>query len=183
MTKFVLHGGFNKERGFIKDSFFQETLSGAANDTNILLVYFAEAEEKVELRMTQAKEQFNKNSGGLSLSFRVPTEDSFIEDCLWADSIFLAGGRTTKLMEVLRKYKDLDTVFSGKVIAGDSAGANALGHFFYSKSSKEVGEGLKILPFKIVVHYVDGSPNPLADIAPEFETLFLREYETVVKFY
>lgn len=182
MTKFVLHGGFNKERGFIEDAFFQETLSDAPLDVKILLVYFAEREEMAELRRTQAEEQFYKNRDGRNLSFRVPSEDSFIEDCTWADIIFLAGGRTTRLMEVLKKYQNLEQAFSGKVVGGDSAGANALGYHFYSKSSKEIGEGLKILPFKIVVHYVDGAPNPLIGVEPNLETLFLREYETVTKY-
>jgi hypothetical protein len=67
-----------------------------------------------------------------------------------------------------------------KVVAADSAGVNALGQVFYSKSSKEIGKGLKLLPFKTVVHYEDGQPNPLADVEPDLETLLLREYETKV---
>ena len=183
MTKFVLHGGFNKERGFIEDPFFQEMLKDAPAAAKVLLVYFAEREEMLELRITQAKEQFYKNKGLRDLEVRVASADSFLEDCAWADVIFLAGGRTTKLMEALVKYQDLAEVFSGKIIGGDSAGANALGHLFYSKSSKEIGEGLRIIPLKVVVHYSDGSPNPLTDVQPELETLFLREYETVVKEY
>lgn len=183
MTKFVLHGGFNKERGFIEDSFFQEMLKDAPAASNVLLVYFAEREEMLELRIAQAKEQFNRNKGSRDLEVRIASEDAFLGDCAWADVIFLAGGRTTKLMEALAKYQDLGQVFSGKIIGGDSAGANALGHLFYSKSSKEIGEGLKIIPLKVVVHYSEGSPNPLADVQPELETLFLQEYETVVKEY
>ena len=51
---------------------------------------------------------------------------------------------------------------------------------FYSKTSKEIGEGIKILPFKILVHYVDGMPNPLADVLPDEDTLILHEYEIKV---
>ena len=77
-------------------------------------------------------------------------------------------------------FKNLGRVFSGKIIAGDSAGVNVLGQLFYSKNSKEIGEGLKILPFKTVVHCEDGVPNPLGQINPELETVFLHEYETKV---
>lgn len=181
MTKFVLHGGFNKEKGYIGDHFFQEMLTEAPTAANVLLVYFAEREEMLELRIAQTKEQFNRNRGSRDLDVRLTSEDTFLQDCTWADVIFLAGGRTTKLMEALTKYQDLGKVFLGKTIGGDSAGANALGHLFYSKSSKEIGEGLKIIPFKIVVHYSDGSPNPLADTQPDLETLLLHEYETIVK--
>jgi len=137
----------------------------------------------LQLRIEQGKEQFIKNKGSKNLDIKIASEDTFIEECMWADVICIFGGRTAKLMEVLKKYKNLGQIFTGKIIGGDSAGANALGQLFYSKSSKEVGEGLRILPCKIVVHYVDGAPNPLADIASNLETLFLHEYETIVKYY
>jgi|SRR3989344_281155 len=183
MTKFVLHGGFNKEKGFIQDEFFREMLKDTLSDVKILLVYFAEREDMLQLRMEQSKEQFNKNKGSKNLDIKIASEDTFVEDCIWADIIFICGGRTVKLMEVLKKYKNLEQLFTGKVISGDSAGANALGQLFYSKSSKEISEGLRILPFKIIVHYTDGTPNPLANVEPNLETLFLHEYETVVKYY
>jgi peptidase E len=183
MTKFVLHGGFNKERGFIEDAFFQEMLKDTPVNVKVLFVYFAEGEEMLQLRIAQAKEQFQKNKGVKSLDIKIASEDTFLEDCAWADIIFLAGGRTTRLMDALKKYPNLGQVFSGKVVGGDSAGVNALGHFFYSKSSKEIGQGLKLIPFKVVVHYSDGAPNPLEAVQPEMETLFLREYETIVKYY
>ncbi len=183
MTKFVLHGGFNKEKGFIKDEFFQEMLKDTPLDVKILFVFFAEREDLLQLRIEQGKEQFNKNKGSKNLNIKIASKETFVEDCIWADIICIFGGRTVKLMEVLKKYKNLKELFNGKVIGGDSAGANALGQLFYSKSSKEIGEGLGILPFKVIVHYADDTPNPLADIEPEIETLFLHEYETIVKSY
>jgi peptidase E len=110
----------------------------------------------------------------------VASEGTFVNDCLLADVIYLHGGNTVKIMEVLKRYQNLEQVFSDRIIAGDSAGVNVLGQLFYSKNSKEIGEGLKILPFKILVHYVDGAPNPLAQIEPDLETFFLHEYETKV---
>lgn len=183
MTKFVLHGGFNREKGFIKDEFFQEMLKDTEGNVKLLLVYFAENEEMKDLRMQQGKDQFEKNKGERKLEIKIATEKTFIQDCMWADVIYFSGGRTTRLMDVLKNYENLGQVFSGKTIGGDSAGANALGQLSYSNSLRQVCEGLRILPFKIVVHYVDGTPNPLADIEPNLETLLLHEYETIVKYY
>ncbi len=182
MTKFILHGGFNKEKGPVQedDEFFKETLKDAPENTKILLVYFAEREEMVQLRIEQDKEQLTKNQGSKKLDLRIASEETFIQDCKWADVIYLHGGRTVKLMEVLKKFQNLGQVFYGKIIAGDSAGANALGQLFYSKGSKEIGEGLRILPFKTIVHHADGTLNPLENMEPNLETLFLREYETKV---
>jgi hypothetical protein len=180
MTKFVLHGGFNKEIGFIKDGFFQEMLKDVPQDTKVLLVYFAESEEMKPIRTEQGINQFEKNRDLRNIEIKITSPDTFIEDCKWADVIFFSGGRTMRLMEVLKKYKGLDEIFKGKTIGGDSAGANFLGLYFYSKGSQEVGKGLGILPVKIFVHYKDDIPNPLAEIEPDLETVFLREYEIKV---
>lgn len=182
MIKFVLHGGFNKEKGPVQEDneFFQEILKDTSEDVKLLLVYFAEREDIVQLRIEQDKEQFEKNKGLKNLTFKVTSKKTFIEDCAWTDVIYLHGGKTVKIMGVLKTYKNLEQVFSEKIIAGDSAGVNVLGQLFYSKNSKEIGEGLKILPFKIVVHYVDGIPNPLEHTKPKLETLLIHEYETKV---
>jgi len=182
-NKFILHGGFNKARGLVQESdeFFQEMLKDTLEEVKILLVYFAEREEMIETRIEQDKEQFSKNNKeSKKLNFKVASEENFEEGCVWADIIYLHGGRTKKLIDVLRKYPNIKEMLSNKIIGGDSAGANVLGQLFYSKNSKEIGEGLSILPFKIVVHYKDGTPNPLADVKPELQTIFLHEYETKV---
>lgn len=181
MTKYILHGGFNKEKGFIKDEFFREMLRDTGKDVKVLLVYFAESEEMQPIRIEQGVEQFERNKDLKNLDIRVASENSFVEDCAWADVIYFSGGRTVRLMEILKKYPNLKELLQNKTVGGDSAGANMLGHYFYSKRSKEIGEGFKIIPYKILVHYEDGTPNPLADSEPDMETLFIREYETVVK--
>jgi len=180
MTKYVLHGGFNKEIGYIKDEFFQEMLKDAPESAKVLLVYFAESEEMRPIRTKQGISQFEKNKGLRNIDIKIASSESFIEDCKWADVIFFSGGRTTRLVEALKKYEGLDEVLKGKTIGGDSAGANFLAQYFYSKSSKQIGKGLGILPFKVLVHYEEGTPNPLAETEPKLETLFLREYDTKV---
>ncbi len=181
-TKYILHGGFNKIRGPVhqNDEFFNEILKDTPNEVKLLLVYFAEREEMIEARIEQDKGEFTKNSGSKRIDFRVTSEETFEADCTWADAIYLHGGKTTKLMEALKKFPDMKKLLSNRTIAGDSAGANVLAEFFYSKNSKEIGEGFGILPIKIVVHYQDGVLNPLSEVEPELETLFLHEYETKV---
>lgn len=158
-TRFVLHGGFTPGKKQQDDAFFQEMLKDTPDDTKILLVYFAEPDEKVQLRTEQDKEEFNINKGSKSLSFRVASEATFEEDCAWADVVYLHGGKTVKIMESLSKYPNIGKILSGRTIAGDSAGVNSLGVLFYSNNAKMVGKGLGILPFKIGVHYKDGTPQ------------------------
>lgn len=179
-TKFILHGGFSplaQEDKQQNDQFFQEILKDVPDNAKILLVYFAVREERVQFRIEQDKEEFEKNKGSRNLHFRVASLAAFADDCAWADAIYLHGGKTEKLMESLSKYSNIRQILSGRTIAGDSAGANVLARVFYSKDSKVIGRGLGILPLKIVVHYEDGTPNPLINVEPELETLLLHEYE------
>jgi peptidase E len=179
-TKFILHGGFNKEKGYIQDEFFQNVLQETPVDVKIFLVFFAELEKYLQLRIEQCKEQFNKNKGLKNLEFKLASEENFLEGCAWADVIFLSGGSTINSIESLKKFQNLREVFKGKTIAGDSAGVNVLAQFSYSRKTKVTNEGIGVLPFKIVVHYTDDMGNPLEQTKPELETIFLREYETKV---
>ncbi len=179
-TKFILHGGFAQGKKQQNDSFFQEMLKDTPSEANVLLVYFAEADEKVQLRTGQDTEEFNTNKGSKTLHFKVSSQETFEADCAWAHVVYLHGGKTTKIMEVLNTYPNINQILSGRTIAGDSAGANTLGRLFFSKNSKVIGKGLGIVPTKIVVHYEDGAPNPLAEIEPELPTLLLHEYEMKV---
>ncbi len=82
-TKFILHGGFNKERGPIhqNDKFFSEILKDAPDEVKLLLVYFAEREEMIEARTQQDKEQFIQNCGGKKIEFQVTSQKTFEADC------------------------------------------------------------------------------------------------------
>lgn len=180
MTKFVLHGGFDKNIEYIRDEFFQETLKDTPTYVKIFLVFFAESEENLQLRIEQCEGQFDKNKGYKNLEFKMATEENFLEGCAWADVIFLSGGRTVNLLEKLKKFQKLSQVFKGKIVSGDSAGVNALGHYFYSRKTKEINEGLGLLPFKVIVHYTDDMGNPLSEVGPNLDTVLLREYETKV---
>lgn len=178
MTKYILHGGFDKNISYIKDEFFQQALNDTKDNVKIFLVFFAEFDEYLELRIKQCKDQFENNKGLKNLEFKMATEENFLEGCAWADVIFLSGGRTAKIIEKLGKFENLKQIFDDKIVVGDSAGANVLGHSFYSRKTKEISEGLGIIPFKIIVHYTEDMGNPLAEIEPNFETLFLHEYKT-----
>ena len=65
-TKYILHGGFDKNKEYIRDEFFQEVLRDTPDtpaDVKIFLVFFAEPKEYLQLRIEQCKGQFNNNKG------------------------------------------------------------------------------------------------------------------------
>ena len=93
--------------------------------------------------------------------------------------IYLHGGHSGLLLEALKEYPNLKEAFMGKIIAGDSAGANVWAEVFYSKIIG-VSEGLGLIPIKLISHYVEENKDKLSQIKQNLETVFLPEYKTKV---
>lgn len=175
-TKYILHGGFQKGPQ-ANDSFTKEILKTAPQESNILLVYFAERPEAISTRNEEDLAQFNKNKGNKILHFQTANEENFIEQIKWADIIYLHGGRTLRLLETLKKFPNFGESIKAKIVAGDSAGANALTISFYSRSADSVFDGLSILPIKLICHYSDEYKNIFKDETPNTKIIFLPEYQ------
>ncbi len=177
-TKYVIHGGFisgqNKD-----DNFYKEILSNVPYETKILLVYFAKEADRVAKNREEDIQEFSKNSGGKVLKFETADEISFLEQVNKSDVIYLHGGHSGLLLEALKKYPNLKAAFKGKIIAGDSAGANVLAEAFYSQKIG-VAEGFGLLPFKLICHFKEENKDKLTHIKPDLETIFLPEYKTKV---
>ncbi len=174
-TKIILHGGFKPGQKQESDLFFREILNAAPENAKILLVYFAKEEDRIEKNSKEDIEQFNKSRGSKSIQFEIATKEHFRQQMLAADVVYLHGGRTQKLLDGMRDFTNFKEMIPGKVIAGDSAGANLLCSIFYS-TSMGMGEGFGIIPLKIICHYVEENKDKLKGVRPELETLFLPEY-------
>lgn len=175
-TTVILQGGFPKEGKQENDAFFSEILNTAPQEAKVLLVLFAKEADRMEKNTREDIEQFTKNSDGKSLSFDVATEENFINQIEASDVIYFHGGHTGKLLDILKKLPDFREAIQGKIVAGDSAGANVLCAAFYSLRMG-AGEGLGILPFKILCHYVEENKDALKDVRPDLETEILKELQ------
>jgi len=176
-TKFILSGGYAGRPNKENDKFFKEILSVKKNKLNILLVYFAKTFEDYERITNEDKYQFNKNKGEKELMFEIAEEDKFIEQVKDADIIYLHGGKTLRLLETLKNYKNLKELFNGKVVAGESAGAYVLSTCFYSKSEGDVFKGLGFVSVKTICHYIGENTEKLKSCSNNLETLFLPDYK------
>lgn len=175
-TRFILQGGFPKDGKQENDAFFSEILNTAPETVKILLVLFGKEEDRIEKNTKEDIEQFTKNGGDRKLSFEVATEDQFIEQIQRSDIIYFHGGHTGKLLETLKKLPDFKETIQGKIVGADSAGVNVLCVVFYSLRMG-VGEGLGIVPIKVICHCTEENKNKLNDIRPELETVFLFELQ------
>jgi peptidase E len=173
-TKIILHGGFASHVNEQNDSFFREILKDAPNNLNVLLVYFAKEMDKVSASEKDIA-QFERNKQNRNIFFQVAEEKSFVEEVRSADVIYFHGGKTLKLLEILKKVHGLKELLIGKVVAGESAGAYVLSSVFYSKSANGLYRGLGLVPVKLICHYVGLNEDKLVD-NPELETLLLPDY-------
>ena len=80
-------------------------------------------------------------------------------------------------MDKLNKYKNLGSLFSGKIVAGESAGANSLSAYCYSKPGGGIIQGLGLVSVKTMPHFAEGMESNFKDIYPEIESLFIPEYK------
>ncbi|MDO8496086.1 MAG: Type 1 glutamine amidotransferase-like domain-containing protein [bacterium] len=175
-TKFILHGGFTPGQKQENDNFFKEILRSAPEKVKVLLVYFAKEIDRIPTNKDEDIEQFNKNKGQKNLLFEVANEESFLKQVYWADIVYLHGGTSLKLLDTLKQFQNLKQLFEGKIIAGDSAGANILSAVFYSMVADDVFKGFGLIPIKIICHYSEKYKDKLGKDTSSLETLFLPEY-------
>ncbi len=177
-TKFILHGGFTKGKTEENNGeFYAEILKDAPEGTKILLVCFAKDDERVPIATEKVKLEFNKSKQQKKITFEVANEEFFIKQVKVADVVYFHGGTTLKLLKALKKFPNFKDSLSGKIVAGESAGANVFGKFFYSPSADKVDEGLGFLPLKIIPHYSEPYKGKLDSVGKDLELLSLPEYE------
>jgi peptidase E len=180
MTTYVLHGGFPQGEAQRDNAFFQEVLREAPSQSHVLLVYFAKEDDRIAKNLEEDTAEFQRNKPtGVELSFETAEEATFIEQVQRADVVYLHGGHTGKLLETITQFSNLKELFEDKIIAGDSAGVNVLCSYFYSLKIG-AGQGLSIIPIKVLCHYQQKNGHQLDEYDPTLPTLILRENEYAV---
>ncbi len=175
-TKYILHGGSAQHVNEANDKFFAEILKGSGDRARVLLVEFAGGDENEDKNVGRDRSQFERVRGSREIIYEVADKDKFLEQVKEADVVYLGGGTTIRLMEELKNYSNLKDAFSGKVIAGESAGANIMSVYCFSKSGGGVMKGLGLVPVKMFPHYKDQNATELETVASELETYLLPNY-------
>jgi len=176
-TKYILHGGSAQHANSENDKFFKEILKDTGNAVKVLLVHFAGTSERAELNKEIDTAQFERVKGDKKLTFQIASEKTFYVQIAWADVVYFGGGTTVKLLEALQQFEGLKEKFTDKIVAGESAGANFLSTYCYSKSGGGVIKGLGILPIKFIPHFESKHKEKLNRISGNLETLTLTNYQ------
>ncbi len=154
MTKYILHGGETKKHSKNNKNFFRESV-GTAPHTKILVVLFAREEDLWEEIYSAIQKFFTKYSPEKELEFLLasPKIDELIKQIKNSNVIYMHGGNTHKLKEMLDKIPNLENLWKNKIISGSSAGALVLSKYWYENDDDSYNEGLGILPIKLFCHY------------------------------
>jgi peptidase E len=175
---YFLHGGDAREPNESNDRFFAAVLNSYSTKANILLVQFAASSEKQEEYWQLHTAQFERVKEARELSYRLAEPETFLDQISWADVIYFGGAKsgTSILLSALSHYPQLCSHFTGKTVAGESAGANVLAAYCYSRSGGVI-QGLGCVPVVFVPHYQPGDEQPVASLYPDLEHLYLPSYE------
>lgn len=184
MTKFILHGGFTGKNNELNNTFYEEFARDIPDGSTILLVYFASRSDDTSEKFKGQGVRIIEHAHGKNFNFAMATKEDFLDQITSSSAIYLGGGSTNKLLDILRTYPDLKPLVQGKTIAGSSAGAYALAHFGASHSEDVVREGLGLVPLRVVCHYEspDLPPNEksvsaLRAMAQDLELILLKDCE------
>lgn len=153
MIKFVLHGGYTKFRNRDNNEFYKEMTFGLNGKVRVLINCFARDDEQVADRSERHKKRFLLHSINKNLQFDVAVVDKLASQVKWADVMYIDGGDTVQLTKKLSLTSNLEKLFEGKIIGGSSAGVYTLVKYYYGNNSKQLGNGLGILPIKAYCHY------------------------------
>ncbi len=152
-TKYILIGGYVRKTADGGKAFCEELVKGFVEPVRILDCLFAEPEEIWKEKLANDKTLFAIYLPDKKLEIQLASPNKFIEQVQWANAIYLRGGETAKLISTLKQSKGWSDVLKGKTLAGTSAGANAIAKYYYSLDKLTVGEGLGLLPIKVLIHY------------------------------
>lgn len=185
MTKFILHGGFTRKENELNRSFFEELVKDIPNNGKLLMVFFASRDDDPSDTFQELKKKVEAAAGtGRNLTVVMATRENFLDEVKNSDAIYLHGGSTNKLLDVLRTFPSLKPLVEGKTVAGSSAGAYAIAAYGASHSEDAMREGMALAPLRVVCHYespelppAPGAVEVLKNTAPELELVLLRDCE------
>jgi peptidase E len=153
MTKYILNSGGSKRYPDKADKFNKEIVKDLGSSPRILFCFFATPRELWEEKFVKYSQRFlSSMESGVSPEIGLAFPDKFVEQVKNSDAIIIHGGDDNLLLQYLKKY-DLPAIWQGKVVAGSSAGSDALVKHFWASDWRCVMEGLGILPIKFIPHY------------------------------
>jgi len=183
MIKYILVGGYVHKASDEGKAFCEELIKGINNrPVKILDCMFARKKEDWQDSIDKDNMFFSKFIKDFELE--LADLDNFTEQVKNSDVIYLKGGYTSPLIELLSKDKSWMKELEGKVLAGTSAGGDAIAKYYCVLKTHRVGDGLGLLPIKFIPHWnSDYSDEEVQNIDWSIELKKLKEYKEDLPIY
>ena len=153
MTKYILNSGGLKNFPEKDIKFSQEIIKNLGKTPRILFCYFAIPKEYWEEKFTRHAGHFLELiDKDIKPKFELALPEKFSDQIKNNDAVIINGGGDELLLDHLKQY-NLPELWEGKVVAGSSAGSDALVEQFWACDRRLVMNGLGILPIKFISHY------------------------------
>ena len=183
MVKYILIGGYLHKAVDGGKAFCEELVKDFdKKPIRILDCMFARKPEFWQETLEKDQNFFSKFITDFELELADP--DNFTEQVKNSDVIFLRGGYTSPLIDLLSKDPSWMKELDGKVLAGSSAGGDAIAKYYCVLKTHRVGDGLGLLPVKFIPHWKsDYSDEEVSDINWDEELQKLKEYKEELPIY
>lgn len=158
MTRYILAGGNDRAEGGYGPRLAAEIRRQFSGSIRLLSCFFADPEDQWRHKASYWEPWF-KTCLGSGLEYELASLETFLEQAVAADVIYLHGGESNELiLERMQTLPDAAKAFEDKVVVGSSAGANYLSRKFWTRSKRQVMDGAGLVPCGVMVHYgsVDG---------------------------
>lgn len=152
MIKYILVGGYINKAPDEGKAFYEELVRGINKKTiKILDCLFARPVDSWKECFDKDNFFFSKFIKNFKLELADPLK--FTEQVKNSDVIFLRGGFTSTLIELLSKDMIWTKELNGKEVAGTSAGGEVIAKYYHVLSTNRTGDGLGLLPIKFIPHW------------------------------
>jgi peptidase E len=156
MTKYILNSGGLRRHPEKAKEFNLEVVKGLGNTPLILFCFFATPRERWEEKFADYSSRFLESMpAGVAPKIELALPEKFVDQLKNSDAVIINGGDDNLLLHYLKQY-DLPAAWQGKVVAGSSAGSDALVKHFWTCDWRKCLDGLGILPIKFIPHYKSG---------------------------
>jgi len=182
MTKYIIVGGYVHKAKDEGKAFCEELIKGInKKPIKILDCMFACKKEDWQETIEKDNIFFSKFINNFKLEVANP--DNFTEQVKNSDVIYLKGGYTSPLMELLSKDMNWIKELDGKVLAGTSAGADAIAKYYSVLKTNRIGDGLGLLSIKFIPHWMNDYSDEVRDIDWDGELKKIKDYKEDLPIY
>jgi len=153
MTKYVVNSGNVRADKEKAKKFVAEVVANLGRTPKILFCTFAVLRQHWEKKFEDySGDLANYLSETVVPEYKMALPELFVEQCVWADVVWVLGGDDYLLMFWLKQF-ELTKLWDGKTVATSSASSDAVSAYFWTCDWRKCIDGLGLISIKFLPHF------------------------------